>query len=169
MNFFSNGLVVFFGLFVSSIIFAQELAKPTGSVILTIEGDIKYTNTLERTAEFDRQMLMNLGMVSLTTGTPWSETVDKYEGPLLRSLTDAVGVKSGTLSVKALNDYAAYVPVQDGHDYDVVLAMKINGRDMRIREKGPIFILYPFDSNSDLNNEVIHNRSVWQIKSINVE
>ncbi|WOD07208.1 hypothetical protein [Marinomonas sp. GJ51-6] len=82
---------------------------------------------------------------------------------------DVVGAKSETLSVKALNDYSALVPVQDGYEHDVILAMDMNGKAMRVRDKEPLFILYPFDQDASLNNEVIYNRSVWQIKSINVE
>ncbi len=148
---------------------AKELPNPTGRVILTVTGAISNTNTAGGAAVFDRQMLVDLGMVSVETKTPWSEGVDLYKGPLLRTLTDAVGVQSGTLSVTALNDYSALVPVKDSFDYDVILAIDMNGEAMRIRDKGPIFVLYPFDTDPDLNNEVIYNRSVWQIKAISVE
>lgn len=148
---------------------AKELSTPAGRVILTVTGMISNTNTAEGFAEFDRQMLVDLGMVSIETGTPWSEGVDLYEGPLLRSLMEAVGANSDTLSVKALNDYSALVPVKDGFDHDIILAIEMNGKEMHIRDKGPIFILYPFDTDPSLNNEVIYNRSVWQIKAINVE
>ena len=41
--------------------------------------------------------------------------------------------------------------------------MDMNGKAMSIRDKGPIFLLYPFSDDPSLNNEVIQNRSVWQI------
>ncbi|GGN21873.1 MULTISPECIES: hypothetical protein [Marinomonas] len=150
-------------------LYAHTLTKPTGPVILTVTGNINITNTERKTAEFDREMLMNLGVVEQKTMTPWSEGVDSYKGPLLRSLMAAVGVDSGTLAVTALNDFSALVPVQDGKNYNVMLAMDINGKPMSVRDKGPIFLLYPFSDVPSLNNEVIYNRSVWQIKLINVE
>lgn len=153
----------------TSVLQAKTLPVPTGKVILTVSGNITYTNTSDDTAEFDRQMLTDLGMVSLKTGTPWSDGVDVYQGPLLRSLIEAVGVTSDSLSVIALNDYNAFFPVQDGYDHNVILAMDVNGDAMRIRDKGPLFILYPFDEKPSLKNEVIYNRSVWQVKAINVE
>ncbi|MCB5160541.1 molybdopterin-dependent oxidoreductase [Marinomonas algarum] len=148
---------------------AETLAKPEGRVILTVTGNIEHTNTAEKTAQFDRAMLMKLDVVDLKTPTPWSEGIDEYRGPLLRSLLEAVGASSNTLSVTALNDYSAVVPVEDSKKYNVMLAMDVNGKPMTVRKKGPLFLLYPFSEDASLNNEVIHNRSVWQIKSIRVE
>ncbi|MBU1294634.1 MAG: hypothetical protein KJ609_21110 [Gammaproteobacteria bacterium] len=157
------------GVFAVTTVQAQVLSKPTGPVILTVTGNITNTNTDQNTAEFDRGMLMNLDVIEQKTVTPWSEGVDLYRGPLLRSVMSAVGAQTATLSMTALNDYSAIVPKKDGDDYNVILAMDMNGKVMSVRDKGPIFLLYPFSDNPNLNNEVIHNRSVWQIKSINVE
>lgn len=148
---------------------ANDLPKPEGRVILTVSGNIEHTNTTANTAEFDRAMLMSLEVIEQETKTPWSEGVDVYRGPLLRSLLAAVGATSDNLSVTALNDYSASVPVQDSQDYNLMLAMDMNGKVMSIRKKGPLFLLYPFNEDPGLNNEVIHNRSVWQIKAIRVE
>ena len=162
-------ILISVGLMVVSSLQAKELSVPTGRVILTVTGAISNTNTANKTAEFDRQMLMDLDVITQQTGTPWTEGVDSYKGPLLRSLLTVVGAKSDTLFVQALNDYRALVPVQDSYDYDLILAMEMNGEPMGIRDKGPLFLLYPFKESPELNNEVIHNRSVWQIKAINVE
>ncbi|MGO2354556.1 MAG: hypothetical protein ACTH58_07450 [Marinomonas foliarum] len=148
---------------------AHELPKPSGKVILTVSGSIKNTNTEDSTAEFDREMLMSLDVIELKTDTPWSEGVDSYRGPLLRSLMAAVGAQDAALSVTALNDFSSVVPSQDGEEYNVILAMDLNGVPMSVRNKGPLFLLYPFSDYPSLNNEVIHNRSVWQIKSIRIE
>ncbi|PYF82955.1 hypothetical protein DFP75_10244 [Marinomonas alcarazii] len=150
-------------------IHAHELSKPSSKVILTVSGSIKNTNTPDGTAQFDREMLMNLEVIELKTETPWSEGVDSYRGPLLRSLIATVGAEGGDLTVTALNDFSSVVPSQDGEEYNVILAMELNGVPMSVRNKGPLFLVYPFSDYPSLNNEVIHNRSVWQIKSIHVE
>ncbi|UTV97819.1 molybdopterin-dependent oxidoreductase [Marinomonas rhizomae] len=167
-SYFVIGMVLF-GVFGFTNLQAHDLSKPTGTVILTITGNITNTNADGNKAEFDRDMLMNLEVMNQRTMTPWSEGVDLYRGPLLRSVMAAVGAKTDELSVTALNDYSAEVPRKDGEEYDVILAMEMNGKVMSVRDKGPIFLLYPFSDEPNLNNEVIHNRSVWQIKSINVE
>lgn len=169
MKSYSVVILISFGLTVFSSLQAKELSVPTGRVILTVTGAISNTNTANKTAEFDRQMLMDLDVITQQTETPWTEGIDTYKGPLLRSLLAVVGAKSDTLFVQALNDYNAFVPVQDSYDYNLILAMEMNGKPMGVRNKGPLFLLYPFKESPELNNEVIHNRSVWQIKAINVE
>ncbi len=148
--------------------YAEGLSHPKGPVILTVTGKIAHTNG-EGSAQFDRDMLMNLGMVSFTTGTPWHDRRIKFEGPSGRSLMKALGVTKGTMKVRALNDYVADVPVQDFFVTGAILAMKADGKPMRVREKGPLFIVYPYDSDPDLQNDSYYTRSVWQIKSIHIE
>jgi hypothetical protein len=38
-----------------------------------------------------------------------------------------------------------------------------------VREKGPVFIIYPFDSFPELRNLTYYSRSIWQVKALNVE
>lgn len=147
---------------------AFALEAPTGRVILTVTGNITETNS-EQGAQFDRDMLLALGANKLTTETPWTEGVNTFTGPSLAALLEAVGAsKESSLSITALNDYSANLPAQDAYDHNIMLAMDMNGERMSVRDKGPIFVLYPFAEDPSLNNEVIHNRSVWQVKSITV-
>ncbi|WP_245957877.1 molybdopterin-dependent oxidoreductase [Marinomonas piezotolerans] len=145
------------------------LDKPNGRVILNVKGNISVANTASGEAAFDKAMLNDLGEVTLVTSTPWTEGVNTFTGPKLSALLDAVGADGQTLVITALNDYSAKMPVEDAYELGVLMAMNMNGKAMSVREKGPIFMLYPFDSDRSLDNEVIHNRSVWQVKSITVE
>ncbi|MCO4787071.1 molybdopterin-dependent oxidoreductase [Marinomonas atlantica] len=154
-----------------SLLFSQAtlaLEKPTGKVILTVSGNITEKNS-DQGAQFDREMLLALGSDSMDTGTPWTEGVNTFSGPRLSTVLESVGAEGDTLSVTALNDYSANVPVHDAFDHNIMLAMDMNGKQMSVRDKGPIFVLYPFDEAPALNNEVIHNRSVWQVKMITVK
>jgi hypothetical protein len=33
---------------------------------------------------------------------------------------------------------------------------------MSLRDKGPLWIIYPYDSKSDFRTEVVYSRSIWQ-------
>ncbi len=167
-NLLINFLALIMLVLTSANVMAANLAKPSGKVILTVSGKISHTNVGD-TAQFDRAMLRALGVSDLQTETPWSEGSDLYQGPLLSTLLNAIGIQGSSLKVTALNDYSAIVPSEDADKYNVLLAMDINGKPMSVRDKGPLFILYPFSDQPELNNEVIHNRSVWQIKSIVVQ
>ena len=40
---------------------------------------------------------------------------------------------------------------------------------MPIRDKGPLFIVYPFDSQSLLRSERYYSRSAWQLRTLDVK
>ncbi|UYO73113.1 hypothetical protein M0220_09380 [Halomonas qinghailakensis] len=147
---------------------AQALDAPTGSVILKVTGNITQTNVGSE-AHFDSEMLEALTQHTTQTSTPWHDGVVSFEGPLGKALIEAVGVEGELLKVVALNDYFAMVPVSDFYDYEVILAMRVNGQLLRIRDHGPLFVIYPFDDNPSLLSEEILTRSVWQVKRIEVE
>ncbi|MEN9885930.1 MAG: hypothetical protein RL758_508 [Pseudomonadota bacterium] len=145
-----------------------SLAQPAGPVVVTVAGAIRNTNR-DKTAVFDLDMLEALPQRTVRTATPWHSGVVAFSGPTGVGFLDAVGVTGQTLVISALNDYKVRVPVQDLRQHGVVLATRLNGERMRVRDKGPLFLIYPFDDNPALKSEVYFNRSIWQIKSILVE
>lgn len=144
-----------------------ELPAPTGPVILTVKGDIENTNS-GKDAVFDLAMLEALAGRSISSRTPWMDGTTTFEGPFLRSLLEMVGANGKSLAVSALNGYAANVPMEDATGADTILATKMNGKHMSIRDKGPVFLVYPFDTNDEFYNEKYFSRCVWQIKEIEV-
>ncbi|MCG7577062.1 MULTISPECIES: molybdopterin-dependent oxidoreductase [unclassified Halomonas] len=147
---------------------AQALDAPTGTVILEVAGNISQTNVGDE-AHFDKAMLEALTQRTTNTSTPWHDGVVSFEGPLGRALLEAVGADGEQLNVVALNDYSSKVPVSDFYDHEVILAMRADGQPLRVRDHGPLFIIYPFDETPALLNEEVLTRSVWQIKRIEVE
>ena len=59
--------------------------------------------------------------------------------------------------------------MEDVTRYNVILAVKRNGEYMPVRDKGPLFIIYPFDSNPELKSQTYYSRSVWQVAKIVVK
>ena len=147
---------------------ALALDKPTGPVVLTVTGAIAETNG-PNGAEFDQAMLSALAQKTTVTETPWTDGVVSFSGPLGRAVLDAGGASGSALTVTALNDYSAEVPAEDFRTLDVILATAMDGKPMSVRDKGPLFIIYPFDADRSLYNEVYFNRSVWQIARIDVK
>ncbi len=82
---------------------------------------------------------------------------------------EAVGATGDRIVSIALNDYSAEMPMEDARKYGVLLALKRDGEYMTVRDKGPLFIIYPFDSNPDLKAQKYYSRSVWQIARIEVK
>jgi hypothetical protein len=81
-------------------------------------------------------------------------------------LMEAVGATGETLIATALNDYETRIPVSDLAEFGVLLALKRNNEYMPVRDKGPLFIVYPFDSNRALKNQKYYSRSAWQLARI---
>jgi hypothetical protein len=147
---------------------AAPLPKPQGKVILKITGRIANANNGE-TAEFDLPMLEALGLESFSTTTPWYKDSVTFEGVLMANLLRHVGATGSSISVTALNDYTTDIPVEDFTTYRVILALKRDGAYMSIRDKGPLFIVYPYDSDPVLKHQRFYSRSAWQVASIVVK
>ena len=161
-------LVMLLSLVVSTQLWAGELSKPTGQVLLTVSGNIENTNE-DGKATFDTASLEKLGMVSFQTTSPWYNGRTTFTGIPLQKLMDFVGAKGTVVKVTALNDYTTVIPLNDFKKYNVILALKINGKYMQIRDKGPLFIVYPYDSISELNNQIYYSRSAWQVSRMDIE
>ena len=147
---------------------ASELARPAGKVLLTLTGNIQNTNE-DGKAVFDLASLEKLGVVSFQTTSPWYNGRTTFTGIPMQKLMDYVGAKGSIVTVTALNDYTTVLPLSDFKKYNVILALKVNGEYLRIRDKGPTFIVYPYDSMPELNNQIFYSRSAWQVSRMNIE
>ena len=147
---------------------AAGLEKPAGKVILTVSGSITHTNAGDK-AEFDRAMLEALGASELALTTPWTDGRQVFNGVLGSKVLDAVGASGEQIVAKAINDYQVKIPVSDLRNYPVLFALKQNGRYMRVRDKGPIWIIYPRETHPELDADQITDRWVWQLSEIIIE
>jgi hypothetical protein len=147
---------------------ARALDAPTGPVVLTVFGRVRKPNA-GGAAQFDMAMLEQLPQHSFVTRTPWYSNARKFTGPLLRDVLAACGAVGSNLRATALNDYRVDLPFDDVHRFDVVLARLLDDKPMSVREKGPLFIIYPFDASAELRTTVYYSRSAWQLKTLEVQ
>ena len=146
---------------------AHALDAPTSAVVLTLSGQLRSPNEGAQ-AQFDMPMLERLPQTSFSTHTPWYAQPRQFTGPLLRDVLRAAGAHGTLLRARALNDYRVDIPFQDAQRYDIVVARLLDGTPMPVRDKGPLFVVYPFDSQPELRNAVYYSRSAWQLRSIEV-
>lgn len=147
---------------------AFALQPATGKVILTISGKVSEKNTAS-SAVFDLAMLEKLPQQTFTTMTPWDKKPIKFTGPLLRDVLAAAKATGTTIKASALNDYQTSIPLNDAQKFDVILAHKMNDELIPVKTKGPLFIVYPFDTKAELRSTVYYERSAWQLKSMAIE
>lgn len=147
---------------------AGTLPKPDGQVVLTVSGSITNTNG-DGTADFDMAMLKSLPKTTVETTTPWTDGVTKFEGVLVREVLAQIGASGVRADAVALNDYRFEMPVSDFSKYPVILAYKVDNKQLRIRDKGPLWIVYPLDGYEELRNEQTHSKMVWQLRRLVVQ
>ncbi|WP_261395488.1 molybdopterin-dependent oxidoreductase [Salipiger bermudensis] len=141
---------------------AAELDAPTGPVLLTISGELANTNG-DGTAAFDLEMLRALGATDITTDTIWTPGTITFTGVELKTLLDHVGASGDEIDATAINDYTVVIPVSDAVEGGPIVAYEMDGELMSRRDKGPLWLIYPYSSNSEYRTEVIYSRSIWQL------
>jgi hypothetical protein len=146
-------------------VLAQDLAAPQGDVILTVSGQIDTTNAGD-TAQFDLDMLEDLDATTFETSTIWSEGTHTFQGVSLKVLADRLGIDGATLRATAINDYSVDIPLTDAVEGGAIVAYKMDDATMSVRDKGPLWIVYPYDSDAAYRSEVIYSRSIWQLDRI---
>lgn len=145
----------------------HALPPAQGRVVLTITGLLDNTNDAGKST-FDMRMLEALPQHSFTTSSPWYKTPVKFTGPLLSDVLKAVGARGTVLNAVALNGYKVRIPASDAR-LGVVLARLVDDKPLSVRDRGPLFIVYPFDNATELRTSTYYGRSIWQLSALEVE
>ena len=146
---------------------AQALERPAGPVVLTVSGRVRMPND-GADAHFDMAMIAALPQTSFSTHTPWYAKARRFTGPLLRDVLGAAGAQGTLIRLTALNDYKVDMPYDDPQRHDVIVARLLDDQPMAVRDKGPLFVIYPFDARPELRGAVYYSRSAWQLRTIDV-
>ena len=149
-------------LYISGAAAAQPLPSPIGEVILTVAGPISAQNRGDL-ALFDQAMLAEIGTKTIATSTIWTEGVRSFTGTPMAAILQRLGIASGTIQASAINDYTVEIPVADLLEGHALLAWHLDGQPMSVRQKGPVWIVYPYDSNNRFQSEIYFSRSIWQL------
>jgi hypothetical protein len=145
---------------------AQQVAA--AEPVLEVSGVIGKKNQGDKMV-FDLAALQKLPQATIETSTPWNAAVTKFEGVSGKAFIEAIGAKGKVLKARAVNDYTIEIPVEDFLTKGVILAMKSNGQMLSVRDRGPLWVMYPFDQNAELRDKQHQRRSIWQLVSITVE
>ncbi|AEI94605.1 molybdopterin-dependent oxidoreductase [Roseobacter litoralis] len=153
----------------AALIFFMSLAAPVlaDETILTVTGAVAQPAEGEAWT-FDMASLRQLPAARIETTTIWTTGTQTFEGVSLVDLLAHVGATGSSIRAVALNDYAVSIPMADAVAGGAVVAYAQNGSEMSIRNKGPLWIIYPFDGNEIYKSEEYYSRSIWQLDRIEV-
>jgi hypothetical protein len=108
-------------------------------------------------------------MVEIKTRTPFTEGVSVFRGVRVRDLLRKVGATGSKVQATAINLYSSEIPISDFERYDVILAMEVDGKPLRVRDKGPLWVIYPYDHPELSGDKLIERRSVWQLVKLDIQ
>ena len=145
---------------------AEPLAPVRGAVLLSMTGKIEQTNAPGR-AEFDQEMLESLGRRSFKATFVFGGKQHLFEGVSLRAVLERAGAKGATIRASSWNGYEVNIP-WDGLKDDPLIAVLADGRTLTLRDKGPLWIVYPRDDHSALRDDIHDSRWVWQLNRLQI-
>jgi hypothetical protein len=165
---------------------AAELPPPTGPVLVTVAGAVENANrgpvdpfadgffayheiVFERAAAFDLAALEALGMHQTTARYPNWPGMSTFEGPLLADVLAAAGARGISLRAVALDGYASDIPLADLEKYQVLLALKRDGKYLGIGGRGPAWIVYPREDHAELQAAKDDAALAWAVFVLLVE
>lgn len=143
------------------------LQAPSGPVVLSVSGAVTVTNADGR-ADFDMAMLRDLPQTDIRTYTDWTEGEQVFVGPSLNDLLAEVGAEGNVIAASALNGYSIQIPVTDLDQHNPIIAILRNGEPMSVRDKGPLWIIYPNADQDTLTPNPNNDKSVWQLRALEI-
>ena len=112
--------------------------------------------------------LMALPQVSFTTSTIWTAVPARFSGPSLALVLDAADAPDGDLRMMAINDYKVDMPRARVEPALPIIANRIDGVPFGTRSKGPLWLVFPFDSDPRFQTEKVYSFSIWQLTHIQI-
>ncbi|MDQ7079252.1 MAG: hypothetical protein Q9M41_01135 [Paracoccaceae bacterium] len=132
-------------------------------VVLTVERD----GAPEIARSFTLAELKAMPQFEIRTANEFIDGVRRFRGPRISYLLRICNA-DGAASVRmiALNDYEVEVQVSEFDKYQPILALTMDGKELSVRDKGPIWVIYPMSDFSELRDPVFNSRLVWQLDKI---
>lgn len=119
------------------------------------------------TETFTMEQLRQYPAIIVETTTPWTDGEQRFVGIALHAVIGDVS-SSDTISLRAVNDYVVSMSASDVSTEFPMVAYERNSNAMSVRDKGPLWLIYPFDSKPEFRTETIFSRSIWQLVEITV-
>lgn len=143
---------------------ALVLAMPAAAQDITLRMTNLTLPSGRTEVTIEEEELMALPQHVVRTSNEFVDGETEFEGPLARDVVAVIGRGSARIArMIASNDYAAEVDLQEFEQYEVIFAHSMNGDRLSRRERGPLWVIYPMDDHSELQDPSYNNRLVWQL------
>lgn len=123
-----------------------------------------------RSVTFDRAGIDALEQHEIRTHTEFTPGLGVFRGPRAIDVLERAGVGAAEqVRLVAANDYSVTVPVSDFRRYGVIMATEFDGKRLSLRDRGPLWMIYPLDDHPELRGAAIVDRLIWQLVRVEVK
>ncbi|MBA85783.1 hypothetical protein ACSSNL_11975 [Thalassobius sp. S69A] len=112
--------------------------------------------------------LLALPAAEFTTSTIWTIGPQTFRGVWLSDLMEYLKISEGEIYLSALNEYLVEIPLSEMFPGGPLVAYERNGAPMGARDKGPLWVVFPYDSDERFRAESVYAQSIWQMDRIEV-
>ena len=153
---------------------SRNFLSITTAVALVCSSTVRAQDQIPLTVVFAGGEKKNLSLedldamkqVSFSTSTIWTDGVNQFSGVPVASLLQYLDAEVRQLKLSALNDYSVEIPVAELEAEVPIIATRVDGSTMSVREKGPYWVMFPFDDRPDYKTESNYSRAIWQLQTI---
>lgn len=142
---------------------------PLSAVTARAQDALLVVQTAAGDSSFDLARLDSLPQREFRTTTLWTEGEILFSGPALADVLAAAGVVGPMVwDAFAQNDYSVVFNPEDIETGVPIIATRMDGETFGPRKLGPLWIVYPFDSDLRFRSESVYSRSIWQLNRLAV-
>lgn len=107
--------------------------------------------------------LREMGADEIRTGTPWTHGQSTFTGVTGRRLVEVLGAAGTEVTGSAINDYHTIIPFDVFNSDSLLLAYAQDGQPMPVREKGPLWVVFPFDDDPLYRSDTYKAYAIWSL------
>lgn len=164
----TNGIFSFARAVFFAAIFATQGSAGTTDATEPPVLEVTGGQLLDQPVSLGVQDLRDIAVRNIITSTIWTDGINEFSGVPLYALLQHLDVTGSTIEAIALNDYSVFIPISDAREGGPIVAFAIDGQPIPRREKGPLWIIYPFDQSPEFRTETVYSRSIWQLNRLNI-
>ncbi|MBO0202569.1 oxidoreductase [Vibrio sp. Vb1166] len=128
---------------------------------------IVFSSSQQPSVILELEEIQALPTTSYTMTLPWLPASSEFLGVKLSTLlTHVYGNVPEQVDISSLNDYHSTLSRQDILRYQPILAYQQDQNYIKVRNKGPFWVIYPLNLYPELNYNKYHAQMVWQVNEI---
>jgi hypothetical protein len=150
--------------------------RKIAALALLLFAPTLFANTIQFSSQEETNLVITLQDIetlpttTYVTDLPWLQSPAMFEGVTLSTLLRrAFGEIPKRVELRALNDYHANLDREDILHYEPIVAFKKDEQYIKIRDKGPFWLIYPISLFPEIDVSQYHSQMVWQLNSVKIE